>query len=90
MSAALRHDGSTALPSGLATASTFDPALAYAEGAMIGQEAWRKGFNVLLAGGVDLTREPRNGRNFEYLGEDPAAGRDAGRRDRSAASRTSM
>jgi len=27
--------------------------------------------NVLLAGGVDLTREPRNGRNFEYLGEDP-------------------
>ena len=29
------------------------------------------GFNVLLAGGVDLVRDPRNGRNFEYAGEDP-------------------
>ena len=29
------------------------------------------GFNVMLAGGVNLTREPRNGRNFEYAGEDP-------------------
>ena len=64
-------DGGTALPSGLALASTFNPALAYAGGAMIGSEARAKGFNVLLAGGVNLTREPRNGRNFEYLGEDP-------------------
>ena len=38
---------------------------------MIGSEAHSKGFNVLLAGGVNLTREPRNGRNFEYAGEDP-------------------
>ena len=38
---------------------------------MIGSEAHNKGFNVLLAGGVNLTREPRNGRNFEYAGEDP-------------------
>lgn len=64
-------DGGTALPSGLALAATFNPALAYAGGAMIGSEARAKGFNVLLAGGVNLTREPRNGRNFEYLGEDP-------------------
>lgn len=64
-------DGATALPSGLALAATFNPALAYAGGAMIGSEARAKGFNVLLAGGVNLTREPRNGRNFEYLGEDP-------------------
>jgi beta-glucosidase len=34
-------------------------------------EAHAKGFNVLLGGGMDLTRDPRNGRNFEYLGEDP-------------------
>ncbi|HEY6923935.1 MAG TPA: glycoside hydrolase family 3 N-terminal domain-containing protein, partial [Steroidobacteraceae bacterium] len=59
-------DGATALPSGLALASTFNPALAYAGGAMIGNEARAKGFNVLLAGGANLTREPRNGRNFEY------------------------
>jgi beta-glucosidase len=64
-------DGATALPSGLALAATFNPALAYTGGAMIGSEARAKGFNVLLAGGVNLTREPRNGRNFEYLGEDP-------------------
>lgn len=64
-------DGATALPSGLATAASWDPQIAYAGGAMIGNEAWRKGFNVLLAGGLDLQREPRNGRNFEYAGEDP-------------------
>ncbi|MGO8854925.1 MAG: beta-glucosidase family protein [Steroidobacteraceae bacterium] len=64
-------DVATALPSSLALASTFDPALAYAAGAMVGSEARAKGFNVLLGGGMDLTRDPRNGRNFEYLGEDP-------------------
>jgi beta-glucosidase len=64
-------DSATALPSGLALAATFDVNLAHDGGAMIGQEAWRKGFNVLLAGGVNLARDPRNGRNFEYLGEDP-------------------
>ncbi|MDE3071700.1 MAG: glycoside hydrolase family 3 protein [Pseudomonadota bacterium] len=63
--------GATALPSGLATAASFDPALAYDGGAMIGSEAHRRGFNVMLAGGADLVRDPRNGRNFEYAGEDP-------------------
>jgi len=67
----LRRDGATALPSGLASAASWDPDAAYQAGAMIGQEARRKGFNVLLAGGANLAREPRNGRNFEYLGEDP-------------------
>ena len=66
-----KGDVATALPAGLATAASFDPALAYAGGAMIGAEARAKGFNVLLAGGVNLTRDPWNGRNFEYLGEDP-------------------
>jgi beta-glucosidase len=66
-----KGDVSTALPSGLALAATFNPPLAYAGGAMIGAEARAKGFNVLLGGGVDLARDPRNGRNFEYLGEDP-------------------
>lgn len=66
-----RGDGATALPSGLATASTWNPGQARAGGAMIAREARSKGFNVLLAGGVDLARDPRNGRNFEYMGEDP-------------------
>ncbi|MDQ1919209.1 beta-glucosidase family protein [Massilia pseudoviolaceinigra] len=61
----------TALPSGLNTAATWDVQTAYAGGAMIGAEARAYGFNVLLAGGVNLLREPRNGRNFEYAGEDP-------------------
>ncbi len=64
-------DGATPLPSGLAIAASFDPNIAYATGAMIGDEAWRKGFNVLLGGAVNLVREPRAGRNFEYFGEDP-------------------
>ncbi|WKL57128.1 glycoside hydrolase family 3 C-terminal domain-containing protein [Asticcacaulis sp. ZE23SCel15] len=64
-------DIATALPSGLAIAATFNPKLAYDGGAMIASEARAKGFNVLLTGGVNLTRDPRNGRNFEYFGEDP-------------------
>lgn len=66
-----KGDTATALPSSLATAASFDPAIAYAGGAMIGAEARAKTFNVLLAGGVNLTRDAWNGRNFEYLGEDP-------------------
>ncbi|RYZ87161.1 MAG: glycoside hydrolase family 3 protein, partial [Moraxellaceae bacterium] len=61
----------TALPSGIATAATWNLDLAYKGGAMIGSEARASGFNVMLAGGVNLLREPRNGRNFEYAGEDP-------------------
>jgi beta-glucosidase len=61
----------TALPSGLATAATWNKQLAYQGGAMIGAEARASGFNVMLAGGVNLLRESRNGRNFEYAGEDP-------------------
>lgn len=67
----LRKDGATALPSGLAMASTWNPQLLREGGRMIGSEARAKGFNVLLAGGVNLMRDPRNGRNFEYFGEDP-------------------
>jgi beta-glucosidase len=74
-----RDDLSTALPCGLALASGWSPEAAEFTGALIGAETRAKGFNVLLAGGVNLTREPRNGRNFEYLGEDPLlAGRLAG------------
>ena len=67
----LRKDGATALPSGLAMAASWNPDLLYRGGAMIGSEARAKGFNVLLAGGANLMRDPRNGRTFEYLSEDP-------------------
>jgi len=62
---------STALPSSLATAASFDPEVPRAGGAMIGGEARATGHNTMLSGGVNLAREPRNGRNFEYTGEDP-------------------
>lgn len=61
----------TALPSGIATAATWNPEIAFKGGQMIGAEARASGFNVMLAGGVNLARDPRNGRNFEYGGEDP-------------------
>ena len=62
---------STALPSSLATAASFDPEVPRAGGRMIGAEARATGHNTMLSGGVNLAREPRNGRNFEYTGEDP-------------------
>lgn len=64
-------DVATAMPSGQALAAAFDPELAFQGGETIGREARAKGFNVLLGGGVNLARDYRNGRNFEYLGEDP-------------------
>jgi beta-glucosidase len=63
--------GAISLPAGLATAASFDPVVAHAGGRMIGGEARGKGYGVLLSGGVNLVRDPRNGRNFEYAGEDP-------------------
>lgn len=64
-------DTATALPASIALAASFNPALALDSGRMLGREARSRGFNVLLAGGINLARDPRNGRNFEYLSEDP-------------------
>ena len=61
----------TALPAALAETATWDLKLAYEFGALIGRETRDQGFNVSLGGGNDITRETRNGRNFEYHGEDP-------------------
>ncbi len=62
---------STALPDDLADAATWDLHAAYEYGALIGRELRAQGYNMSLGGGVNLTREPRNGRTFEYMGEDP-------------------
>ncbi len=62
---------STALPSDIAGAASWDLEAAYDYGALIGRELRAQGYNMTLGGGVNLTREPRNGRTFEYLGEDP-------------------
>ena len=62
---------STAMPSNLGAASSWDAESACAYGEVIGRELRAQGFNMTLGGGVNLAREPRNGRTFEYAGEDP-------------------
>jgi beta-glucosidase len=61
----------TALPSALALSASWDPALAGTFGRVAGQEVVHRGESLLEAPGVNITRVPRNGRNFEYFGEDP-------------------
>jgi beta-glucosidase len=62
---------STALPADVAGAASWDLDAGYEYGALIGRELRAQGYNMTLGGGINLTREPRNGRTFEYLGEDP-------------------
>jgi beta-glucosidase len=61
----------TLLPSVLAAASSWDPETAHLYGDVIGRELRAQGFNQSIGGGVNLARDPRNGRLFEYAGEDP-------------------
>ena len=61
----------TALPSSLANAASWDLESSYEYGALIGREVRDLGFSVSLGGTANIIREPRNGRNFECLGEDP-------------------
>jgi beta-glucosidase len=63
--------GATAFPASIAVASSFNPQLARDGGVAIGREARIRGFDIMLAGGINLARDVRNGRNFEYYGEDP-------------------
>lgn len=62
---------STALPSTLGSTASWDTESACEYGALIGRELRAQGYNMTLGGGVNITREPRNGRTFEYMGEDP-------------------
>jgi beta-glucosidase len=62
---------STAMPSVLGAASSWDQESACEYGEVIGRELRAQGYDMTLGGGVNLTREPRNGRTFEYAGEDP-------------------
>ena len=69
---AVRTDAeATALPSSLLLAASFDPATARETGAVVGREARAAGFHVVLGGGANLVRDPRCGRAFEYVSEDP-------------------
>lgn len=63
--------GATAMPASIMVGASFNPQVAYEGGVVIGKEARARGFNVMLAGGINLARDPRNGRNYEYYAEDP-------------------
>jgi beta-glucosidase len=65
------NDFATAMPANLGLAASFDPTLATAYGNVIGEEASTRGKQVMLGPGVNILRTPLNGRNSEYLGEDP-------------------
>jgi beta-glucosidase len=68
----VRNDGpATAFPGGIALAATWNTELAEQIGIEFGREARAKGAHFLLAPGVNIYRAAINGRNFEYLGEDP-------------------
>ncbi len=67
-----RNDGkSTAYPAGVLLAATWDPAIAKREGVALGRDARSRGDHILLGPGTNIYRQPQNGRNFEYMGEDP-------------------
>ena len=61
----------TAYPSGVSLAASWDPELVRREGVALGKDARARGVNFLLGPGVNIARSPRNGRNFEYFSEDP-------------------
>jgi beta-glucosidase len=70
--AGCRHWGpSTAYPSGTEAAAAFDEDEAQKMGAAIGRDCRARGVHILLAPGVNISRSPLAGRNFEYMGEDP-------------------
>ena len=65
------RDSSTYLPVGTALAATWNPELGYRFGQVLGSEARFRGKDIILGPGFNIIRDPLNGRNFEYLTEDP-------------------
>lgn len=61
----------TALPAALALGASWDTNLATQFGTIAGEEVVAHGDDLIEGPGVNITRVPRNGRNFEYFGEDP-------------------
>lgn len=67
----LTTDSATVFPSLTALAATWNPALAAEYGEALGEEAAARGKDVVLGPGLNISRSPLGGRNFEYMGEDP-------------------
>ena len=65
------NDSCVAFPALTCLAASWDPEIARLYGKSIGEEARYRNKTVLLGPGVNIYRSPLNGRNFEYMGEDP-------------------
>lgn len=65
------NDSCFAFPALTCLAATWNPEMAEQYGRSLGEEALYRGKNVVLGPGVNIYRTPLNGRNFEYMGEDP-------------------
>lgn len=65
------NDSCVAFPALTCLAATWNPEVAGLYGKSIGEEARYRGKDILLGPGVNIYRTPLNGRNFEYMGEDP-------------------
>lgn len=65
------NDSITAFPALTCLAATWNPDMSAKYGKAIGEEARYREKDVLLGPGVNIYRTPMNGRNFEYMGEDP-------------------
>ncbi|NQV15173.1 glycoside hydrolase family 3 C-terminal domain-containing protein [bacterium] len=65
------NDSITAFPALTCLAATFNPELSSQYGTALGEEARYRKKDILLGPGVNIYRTPLNGRNFEYMGEDP-------------------
>jgi beta-glucosidase len=64
-------DSATCFPPGTALAATWNPASAYNQGLVLGEEARFRKKDILLGPGINIIRTPLGGRNFEYMSEDP-------------------
>ena len=65
------HGNSTAYPCAVSLAASWNGDLAYEYGTSLARDCRARGVNILLGPGVNIYRAPMNGRNFEYMGEDP-------------------
>ena len=65
------NDSCVAFPALTCLAATWNPALSRLYGESLAEEALYRGKHVILGPGVNINRTPFNGRNFEYMGEDP-------------------
>lgn len=65
------NDSCTAFPALTCLSATWNPQCSYIYGKAVGEEARYRNKNILLGPGVNIYRSPLNGRNFEYMGEDP-------------------